>query len=100
MNSLKEAKFNAAAAAVAGSPHAVGRARERAKALRYEKPQSSNRQPHAIVPRHPEVTRFFRRDGFISSGSDNVSRFRNCMMDLRVTQRMIEIKVRVTLTEQ
>ena len=75
MNSLKEAKFNAAAAAVAGSPHAVGRARERAKALRYEKPQSSNRQPHANVPRHPEVTRFFRRDGFISVELD----FMNCL---------------------
>ena len=38
-------------------------ARARAGALGYEKPQPSNRQPYAKVPGHPEVTKFFHRDG-------------------------------------
>ena len=38
-------------------------ARARAEALGYEKPQPSNRQPYAKVPGHPEVTKFFHRDG-------------------------------------
>ena len=35
----------------------------RAGALGYERPQPSNRQPYAEVPGHPEVTKFFHRDG-------------------------------------
>ena len=38
-------------------------ARARAGALGYERPQPSNRQPYAEVPGHPEVTKFFHRDG-------------------------------------
>ena len=41
-------------------------ARARAKAIRYEKPEPSNRQRYAEVPGHPEVTTFFHRDIFFS----------------------------------
>ena len=76
MNFMKKANFNAAAAAVAGNPQVVGLARERAAALQYEMPQSSNRQKHAAVPNHPEVTRFFRRDEFTSLGLNVIKCFK------------------------
>ena len=50
----------------AGNPHVTKLANARAKALRYEKPQPTNRQPRAEVPAHPKLTEFFRGDAKVT----------------------------------
>ncbi|KAI0564664.1 hypothetical protein FGB62_24g233 [Gracilaria domingensis] len=44
----------------AGDAHVVSVAAARARQLRYPEPVGTNVQPHAFVPRHPEVTAFLR----------------------------------------